>query len=186
MSKIIKTKNNRLPKILAVILFALVIASLLFYYLYFIDRNEDTFSEDGVNYAPATKDDRSYNDRIKENIPAQESTDTNTTKDNDQIRNTVTPVISAWGQPGGPGSEFRLNGYVPGIIESTGSCTATLTLGSKVATMSKSALQNAQDTSCGQMIIPFNQLTPGIWLATLRYESTSSAGSSNIVEVEIK
>lgn len=174
-------RNKLLVITLAVIILGLTIAGAWMYATR--DNNEPT-----IDYSPATKDDRTLNDSVKAELDTepseQNSPDTTPTSSDKKVK--VTPNISAYGQPAGLGTEFKLNGFVPAIIESDGTCTLTLTKDEIVVTVSKGALQNAQNTSCGQLAVPFDKLTIGTWQAVLSYESSAHTGSSVKTEVEIR
>lgn len=139
-----------------------------------------------VSYAPPTAEDSSYNNAIKQDLSDKDdSTTIPNTNNNDQLK-LVSPNISAWGQPSGPGTDFVINGYIPHIIEKGGECTVSLTKDGVNKTATKTALQNAQDTTCGQLRIPFSSLSPGSWVATISYRSSTSEGISQPVNIEVK
>lgn len=142
--------------------------------------------KNGVDYSPAVKTDKELNDDVKESLPIQDSDSTTVENEPTEDRTKVTPVISVWGQPGGPGTDMRVNGYVPNIIEADGTCTLTLTKDTASATASKTSLQNAKDTSCGQLSIPYSSLSNGMWSAVLNYSSSTSEGSSTKVDIEVR
>lgn len=182
MDKIKNSKKSNLLKWLGLTALAVLVIAFSLYYFYFKDRNSSQFSEDGINYSPATKEDRSYNDQIKEDLGGESENNQGA----DTEKALVEPVITAWGQPDGPGTAFKINGYIPGILESDGQCEINLTAENGQASASKPALVNAQSTSCGQLIIPYSQLQPGIWQVALSYDSPTSSGKSKTQEIEIK
>lgn len=164
-------------------LFALIVAG---YFIWDSRTSEDRNIKNGVDYSPATDEDKALNDERKRTLPESTRQEESGTGTSGGSKKVVTPVISAWSQEGGTGTDLKINGYVPEIIETNGSCTVTLTKGSTTASTSKSALQNAQNTSCGQLIIPYTQLSPGLWQAVLSYSSSMSAGSSIKTEIEVR
>lgn len=174
----IKKKNNLL-KILG--LLATVVVALLIWW--FLLKDLSSVGEDGISYAPATKDDKKFNDQIKNELPAK--TDSSSPQQQVAIKE-VKPSISAWGQPNGSGTDFHLNGFVDGIIESDGRCTLTMEKDGTTVDTAKNSLQNAQSTSCGQMTMSYTKLTPGKWTAILSYSSSASKGSSDPVVVEVR
>ncbi len=97
----------------------------------------------------------------------------------------VSPIITYWGQES-PGTDFEANGRVAGVIESDGTCTLTLTKGGKSVSTKRTALANAQDTTCGLMTIKFSSLTAGDWKAVLSYSSSKSQGSSSAIVVKVE
>lgn len=164
----------------------IVLVSIGFIYVYGKQNGSNIDGvENGINYAPSTNVDQQLNDSVKESVAAADS-QVDRSPSSPEAKNEVKPVISAWGQPGGPGTDLRINGFVPSVIETNGTCTITVTNGELSTGASKSALQNAQDTSCGQLTIAYSNLSPGTWRAILTYNSTTSAGSSDAVEIEVK
>lgn len=97
-------------------------------------------------------------------------------------RAAVSPVITYADVSGGV---LEAAGFVPSVIEDGGTCTlvATGPAGSREASVSGTA--NAQNTSCGRMTIPEDQLTPGSWSVTLRYASPRAEGTSAPVTVTV-
>lgn len=176
-------KQNRTS--LTVALTLLVISTILAIW-FFLYANNPSRTDKDIDYSPATKDDKEFNDSIKESLPEKKEAQGSKNDAPDVTKTSVTPVISAWGQPGGPGTDLRVNGYVPGIIESDGTCTLRLTKDGEIATLAKASLQNAQNTSCGQLIIPYAQLSAGTWQAVLSYTSSSSEGSSTKTQIEVR
>jgi hypothetical protein len=76
-------------------------------------------------------------------------------------------------------------GIVPAIVESGGRCTLTLTQGGTMADASSDAIDNVTSTSCGEMLVPGDRLSPGTWRAVLTYESATAEGSSEPVDIEV-
>jgi len=184
-----KIKSNKVhttrTAFIAVVLGVLLLLS-IGYYGWSTLRNQQPLGD--IDYSPATADDKRLNDSIKEDLgkdgrsPQGDSSNTDSVTSKQQVK----PVISAYGQPDGAGTDFKLNGYVPEIIETDGKCTLTMVKGESTASTSKASLQNAQNTSCGQLIVPFEKLSAGTWQAVLSYESSMSSGSSATTQVEIK
>jgi hypothetical protein len=82
-------------------------------------------------------------------------------------------------------SAIEVGGYVAGVIEDDGTCTLTLTRGEVVVTGTVAGTPNASSTSCGGLSIPGNQLGTGHWNAVVTYDSSTSHGSSETVDVEV-
>lgn len=183
-------KNSRLKLLFVSIAAALLVATGTYWYIL---TNSQKVGEDGINYSPPTKVDEQLNDKIKQELGDNSNDDSAVASPeqpsapaDDSRKMSVTPVISAWGQPEGPGKELHLNGYVPEVIETNGTCTLTLRRDGKTVSAQKTALRNAQNTSCGQISIPYEQLAPGEWMAVLSYSSPSSTGSSTVTTIEVK
>ena len=79
----------------------------------------------------------------------------------------------------------EVGGIVMGIVESGGTCTLALRQGPEEVVVSAEAVDNVTSTSCPAMTVPGDRLQPGTWLATLSYESETSRGVGNAVEVEV-
>lgn len=182
-----KVKINKKYTLIGMFAIILIVALLVLAYWSLFKSPAPT--SEGINYKPSTKEDRQLNEQIKEDLsktPGSSQDDSQSDDSSSVAKRAVVPIISAWGQPNGPGTDFAANGYIPGIVENDGMCTLTLTMSNITATVSKKSLENAQSTSCGQIAIPYNQLSRGEWNATLSYDSASSKGTSVITKVEIK
>lgn len=165
------------------VLLALLAAS---YLVWNSAGSKDQNFQNDINYSEATDDDKALNEELKETLPDKAESAEAETNTPATSKNTVTPVITVWGQPEGSGTDLQINGYVPGVIESEGMCTITLTKSGETASISKASIQNAQNTSCGQLIVPYTQLSAGSWQAVLSYSSSISAGSSTKTQIEVR
>jgi hypothetical protein len=81
--------------------------------------------------------------------------------------------------------EVQLAGFVGGIVEDGGVCTLTLTKGSSTVRGEKDALADASTTSCGELSVPGDAVSAGIWQAVLSYTSAGHTGTSEAVDVEV-
>lgn len=86
----------------------------------------------------------------------------------------VTPVIVHAQNEGGV---ITVNGYVPDIIESGGTCSATL-VGEDEAGGSAEAIPDATTTWCNPVSIRVPDGAAPPWLVTLTYSSGAHAGTS--------
>lgn len=179
-------KTPPIGKKIALALVAVVAVATVGWYSYANLFSPQPATEDsaGVDHSPATNSDRELADQIKQDQPNNPSSTPSTPPANGSVsKRQVTPLITAWD---GTHGDFKLNGRVPGIIETDGTCTLTLTREDKNVSTSKGALQNVQDTTCGQLVISRAKLSPGDWKAILSYSSPTYAGSSNPEIVEVK
>jgi hypothetical protein len=71
------------------------------------------------------------------------------------------------------------------VIETGGTCTLTLTSGSRTASVSRPATADATTTTCGTLSVPRTQLAAGSWSAVLGYVSPTSSGLSDAVTIEV-
>jgi len=79
----------------------------------------------------------------------------------------------------------ELAGFVVGVVEEGGTCTLTLTKGGTSATTTAQGTANVGTTSCGEQVVPGGELSSGTWRAVLSYESGTSQGTSEPVEVQV-
>lgn len=172
-------QNKKTKIAVLVLILATIVGAVIWFSFY---KATDDYVKQGVNYAPPTKSDKEYNDSIKDSLSNEEAPATQEQNGKQE----VTPIISSWGQPAGPGTDFKINGYVPTIVETGGTCTLTLTNDATSVSATKSALQNAQDTSCGQLSIEPSRVSTGTWTAVLSYESAEYIGSSEPTEIEVR
>jgi hypothetical protein len=96
----------------------------------------------------------------------------------------VAPRLTYYGWNADLGA-VEAGGIVPSIVESGGRCTLTLTLGGTTADASSEAIDNVTSTSCGEMLVPGDRLSPGTWRAVLTYESATADGTSAPVDIEV-
>lgn len=122
--------------------------------------------DESVNLAPATEKERQEAERHKENLANEPAPSPTTTTGKKQ----VTPIITN-------ADVNEVNAYVTGIFEEGGTCTATLTKGSKKVTRSSTGFQNASYTSCAPIDVS-GSLEPGTWTVVVTYTSASSEGKS--------
>ena len=69
------------------------------------------------------------------------------------------------------GEGVAVGAYVAGLIEQGGTCTMTLTLDGDKASVTTDGLPDAQTTSCGQLVVPYSELSPGTWAVDVTYSS---------------
>lgn len=75
--------------------------------------------------------------------------------------------------------------YVPGVVESGGTCTLRLTGPGGSSTAEVDAEADAGSTSCPTLSVPGGDLAPGTYQAVVGYASATTAGTSSPTEVEI-
>jgi hypothetical protein len=96
----------------------------------------------------------------------------------------VTPQLTYFGWNADIGA-VEAGGIVPAIVESGGRCTLTLTMGDAEAGATSEAVDNVTSTSCSEMVVPGDRLSPGTWQAVLAYESATASGDSAAVPIEV-
>ena len=146
-------------------------------------QTQDTTTDDtAINYNPPTEEESQRGDDKKQEVDTSESTQTTQPSSTSQ-KKSVTPTITGNEVYG---SNLEVSGYVHGIVEKGGTCTAVVTKGSSVIKQQKAALDDAQYTSCGVILIPKTKLASGTWKVVLEYESAKYKGSSTVSEVVVQ
>ncbi|NII50176.1 hypothetical protein [Frigoribacterium endophyticum] len=74
---------------------------------------------------------------------------------------------------------------VPGVVETGGTCTLSVTDGAATVEGSFAALPSASSTDCGSMSLQSDSFSPGQWTVSVTYVSATSAGSVDDYEVTI-
>jgi hypothetical protein len=91
-------------------------------------------------------------------------------------------TFAAWDDAAGG---VAVDGFLPAVVEETGTCTLTLTKDGDTATASVPGTASASTTACGGAVVPGSQLSTGTWTAVLTYRSPTSTGSSAPIEVAV-
>ncbi|MBW4041064.1 MAG: hypothetical protein HIU86_02905 [Acidobacteria bacterium] len=97
-------------------------------------------------------------------------------------RTAVVPAITTPGATAAAGS-LRVAAIVTGIVESGGSCVATLTSGSATRTAVSHGVAAGSYTGCEA--VTFSNVTAGSWQVRVRYESSKAVGSSAAHVVQV-
>lgn len=172
------------------ILLALIITSLGLLYLFKFQSNDNSAPSpqssapvEKLDLSPASAEDRARVDANKENIVKQDEQNSQIPSDG-STKKAVTPIIVDASQYG---SEIEVRSFVPGTVESDGSCTITFTNGSNVLTKTVFVTPDASSTQCSKLKFPRSELgSSGSVSVTVSYSSTKSAGSSQPKIMEIK
>jgi ABC-type Fe3+-hydroxamate transport system substrate-binding protein len=101
-----------------------------------------------------------------------------------QATNEATVRITYFGWNPDAGA-VELGGFVASVVEADGTCTMTLTKGQDSRSTSRPATPNVNNTACGEQLLPGDQLSSGTWSAVLSYDSPTSHGVSEPVEVQV-
>lgn len=91
-------------------------------------------------------------------------------------------TYSGWNSQAGA---VEIGSYLPTAVEDDGTCTLTLTQGATSVTASVPGTPNVTSTSCGGLSIPGSEVSSGTWVAVVTYESPTSSGSSDAIEVQV-
>lgn len=130
-----------------------------------------------TNYVPATPTEKGESENTKDSIVKQQGDTPSSTSTTPGQKKSVTPVIT--------NANGSINGYVSGIFEEGGTCTATFTMDSKVLSKTSAGFGNVSYTQCAPINLEPGFLSPGTWRITLKYSSTTAEGSSAPQTVEV-
>lgn len=80
----------------------------------------------------------------------------------------------------------EIRAFTPSVIESTGTCTATLVQGSQQVVRSSQSFIDSSSSQCEAINIPASNFPSlGTWLLTVTYESPNSSGVSATREISL-
>lgn len=82
-------------------------------------------------------------------------------------------------------SAVEVGGFVPGVSESGGSCTLTLTRDGATASATAPGDAEPSQTTCGALAVPGSELSSGTWSAVITFDSSGSHAESAAVEVAV-
>lgn len=114
----------------------------------------------------------------------QEKQDQATSGQNQSSQKNVTPVITTATQNG---TEIRISGYISGILEEGGTCTATLVQGTQKIVKTAKAFANVSTTQCSPILIDRTEFAAaGDWQVTLAYNSAAAKGASQVQTLAVQ
>lgn len=135
---------------------------------------QGTTAGEDASLKPATSEEKQESESRKEEI-VEEQKSQNSADSSSDIKS-VTVVITEANSTG-------VRGYVQGIFEEGGTCTATATQGPQTITKTSTGFQNVSYTQCA----PINwapSLSGGSWTVSLSYKSAAASGrTSRAIEV---
>src|SRR3989344_1757837 len=119
-----------------------------------------------INLSPATNEEKQETEAHKNEL-SQPPSSTPTSNGKKQI----TPIITS-------ATQDQVSAYVAGIFEDEGTCTATLTKGSKTVTKTSEGFKNVSYTSCAPINVSGSVTEKGTWNVIVSYSSTTAQGTS--------
>ncbi len=186
----IKIKKQSNKKLLLVLCAVIIIAGLSFLYYRSTNKNNlekpssTTGQTQGLNLSPPTAEDAKRAETNKEKNVTRDETINNTPTPEPGKKKSVKPTITYAGLYG---DSAEVGGFVSGIFEDGGTCTATFTLSGTTFTKSVTAVKNISTVDCPVMSAPKAQFTQnGKWSVTILYDSSTATGKSDPREIEIK
>jgi cytoskeletal protein RodZ len=138
-----------------------------------------------VNLNPPTDEEKEETEQNKEKLSQeQEKEENQPPQPQPESANKKTPFITFAGQEG---QSIEVSGYVTGIFEDGGTCTATFTQNSRKITATSQGFKDADHTTCTPILVQRSQFPAGgTWSATLSYKSSQGSGTSEPRNVTIQ
>jgi hypothetical protein len=115
-------------------------------------------------------------DKNESNEDSTQNTDTETNKSSVQVG------ISSAGKFN---NTVEVRAFTSGVIEGSGTCTATFTKGNQTITEASSGFIDTHTTQCQPIVIQANQFEAGTWSLIVSYESADYKGASNPMEINL-
>jgi len=113
--------------------------------------------------------------------PVVEPTAQPTTSSHTRTPTTVTVTIAGWAAER---AAVEVSGLAD-VVENGGTCTLTLTQGTRRASVSGAAEPDASSTSCGTLSVAGAGLGAGRWTGVLTYSSSTASGQSDPFTIEV-
>lgn len=103
----------------------------------------------------------------------------------DTETDTRTAVVPAITTPDAktPAGPLDVAAIVPGVVESGGTCTMTISSGSTTRTATSQGVAAGSYTGC--QAVTFKDVAAGTWQVRVRYDSTKATGSSAVRSVQV-
>lgn len=180
-------KQNTKSKYLA-LLFVIAIVVLCLSILYVKKHKNTTSSTPAattgtINLKPATAEDKQRVDQTKNTIVQKDESIQQ--QGSSSSKKSVTPTITYANQS--PNGEVEIDGYVSGVYEDGGTCTATLKLNGATVTRDVQAVKNVNSVNCPAIVISKDSFaTKGSWTVALSYTSNTAAGISTTKQIVIQ
>lgn len=141
---------------------------------------------DGINYGPPTDEEIENSQNAKKDIlDEDEKTNANNSSNNDTSN--LKKVSIGVSHADVYNNNVEVRAFIDGVVEGTGTCTATLTQsGAQSVTKSSKAFIDASTSQCQPILIPLSQFSQkGTWTLIVTYKSPTSTGESEKITVNI-
>lgn len=185
--KMVKTKesSSNLKRLLIPVLVVLLVVTVITTLLANRSNNNqkspnspDTNS--GINLDPPTETDLEETDQHKQEIIDRQ----NSIAPPSGVQKAVTPIITFAEQAD---NQIEVGSYVPGIFESGGTCTLTITKSDINLVKQESGVKDATTTRCPTFTVARSEFPhSGTWSAQVSYESATAKGESELKSIEVR
>ena len=138
-----------------------------------------TGTDSTINYSPPTEQEIQEGQEAKKHLKEEqeEAPQNPTTKSPANVGISFADVEQG---------NVEIRAFTTSVIEGSGKCTATLTLGSQRITKTSAGFIDSSSTLCRPIYIPVASLEKGTWSVRVAYTSPTHTGSSEAVEVTIQ
>lgn len=144
--------------------------------------NEPGDTDSSMNLDPPTEAEKNATEQHKDELAKQQASSNNSSNATNPAP--VTPIITSAGQFS---NNIEVSSFVPGIVESGGTCITKFTKGEQVVTKNTAALPDATTTRCPNLTIPKSEFPElGSWQVVVSYSSGKSIGKSETKVIEIR
>lgn len=133
-----------------------------------------------VDYSGPSESDINESQNAKKNAD-EPATDTSPPSSNSGKK--TVPIAVSYADMYNDNLEIRA--FISGVIEGTGTCTATATKNGTIITESTSAFIDTSTTQCNPIYINKSRLSAGVWKVIVNFSSPDAQGTSETVEVTI-
>lgn len=186
----IKNKNIQKKYVFSLAILLLIVVGLLIF-LYSnsqsnssTDQNPPVQQTEPINLAPPTEEDVKRVEANKEKNVSRDEAEKNQPNPEPGTKKAVKPTITYAGLYGGV---VEVGGYVDGVFEDGGTCTATFSQGSISFSKTVTSVKNINSLDCPVMSANKNEFDQaGKWSVIVSYSSSSSEGKSDPKEIEVK
>ncbi len=137
--------------------------------------SEQTTPAGTVDYGPPSEADQKEAEDHKKDLSNPETPTPTVPGEKRQ----VTPLITF-------ADQTEVNAFIPGIYESGGTCTLTLSKGDSKIVKEVQAIKDATTTRCPNFVLTISDFTStGKWSATVSYSSPAAQGISSAQVIEV-
>lgn len=150
------------------------------------DSSTDTAQQDveTINYSPPTEEEKKQADKVKEDIVKDQEAIQSDNPDQNSDKKSVKPIITSAGQFDG---QIEVRSFIPGIYESSGTCTVVFTQNNNKIERQVEGIQDATTTRCDTVTILREDFpSSGTWTVKVNYSSPSSQGESDVTSFEVQ
>ena len=190
-------KRKRIPLIPLILLAVLVLlagaAALAYTQQWWPFATQESSIVDGVDYGPPTEEEvqnsqNAKKDILEEDETTQDGSGDSTSESGNENSTTLKTVSIGISYADVLEDNVEVRAFVIGVIEGTGTCTATLTRpGSQPVVKSSKAFIDASTSQCEPILIPLSTFDQsGEWALVVSYKSPTSTGESEKTIINIR